>query len=56
MISWVSAGNDIDNAGIVLVFAEQCLHSQGIFCFSHIPTSEEARDAQESWRLSRQGS
>lgn len=56
VISWVCAGNGVNNAGIVLVIAEQCLQSQGIFCFSYVPIGGEARGAQESWRLSRQGS
>lgn len=56
MISWVCAGNGVNNEGIVLVIAEQCLQSQDIFRFSCIPASEEAGGARESWRLSRQGS
>lgn len=47
MISWVCPGNGVDNAVIALVIAE----NQGIHC-SHVPSTEEAGGAQESWRLS----
>lgn len=42
---WICAESSVDNRD-VLVTAEQCLQSQGLFFFLSQPTSEQAEDAQ----------